>query len=225
LNAESGPSEAGWDSNDEAAAVAALAQKLAQSAMSAMGSEELKSAQEVDFQHLDATSKADVSERLADAMRESAGQGTPPLPSLLDEVFRHDFIRQKEVGERDSATAEEEPDAAPAMASDGEARQRKESTDVQHSAPAAQAAPGLTEGAGAPSAATVPAAIQPRAQAQFIGPAQMPAPGQPGQTLESAVRDMLRPLLVHWLNENMPRILEKAIREEIAVRGVFPKTE
>jgi cell pole-organizing protein PopZ len=214
------------ESNDEAAAVAALAQKLARSAIGALGSKELKNAQGVDFQHLDAASKADVSEKLADAIeRETALQGNPQLPSLLDEVLRHDFIRQGQAYEPDNAAAEGKLDAAPAMASDGEARQRKDSINVQHSAPAAQAAPSLTEGAAAPSAATVPAALQSRAQAQFIGSAQTPALGQAGHSLEIAVREMLRPLLVQWLNENMPRILENAIREEIAVRGVFPKQE
>jgi cell pole-organizing protein PopZ len=215
--------EAGIErTDDETAAVAALAQKLARSAIGAMGSQELRSAQEVDFQHLNAESKADVSEKLADAIeRESAGQAIPPLPTLLDEVLRHDFIRQPETSEPDTAAGEGEPDAAPAPGSDGEARQRKDSIDVQHSAPAAQAAPGLTEGAVAPSPATLPAAVQPPVQAQFKGPAQ----GQMGQTLEGAVREMLRPLLVQWLNENMPRILENAIREEISVRGVIPKPE
>ncbi|MBJ7533391.1 DUF2497 domain-containing protein [Rhodomicrobium vannielii ATCC 17100] len=63
-------------------------------------------------------------------------------------------------------------------------------------------------------------------------PAPAPAPSQatavpPAATgpLEAAVREMLRPMLVQWLNENMPRILESAIREEIASRGVLPKPD
>jgi len=32
-------------------------------------------------------------------------------------------------------------------------------------------------------------------------------------------------LLAQWLNEHMPRILDKAIRDEIATRGLLPKTE
>jgi cell pole-organizing protein PopZ len=217
----------GADRHDEAAAVAALAQKLARSAIGVMGSQELQSAQELDFQHLDADSKADVSEKLADAIeRESASQGGSQLPSLLDEVFRHDFIRQPEANELDTAAVEEEPDAALARALGEDTRQREDSTGVQHSVPAAQAASGLIESAAAPSsAAAMPAPVQPLAQAQFMGAAQMPAPVPAGQTLESAVREMLRPLLVQWLNENMPRILENAIREEIAIRGVFPKPE
>jgi cell pole-organizing protein PopZ len=50
-------------------------------------------------------------------------------------------------------------------------------------------------------------------------------PSASGSPLEEAVRDMLQPLLVQWLNEHMPRILENAVREEIATRGLLPKTE
>ena len=61
-----------------------------------------------------------------------------------------------------------------------------------------------------PSAAPAPVAPQPLAQAQFMGAAQAPVSAQNGGPLESVVREMLRPLLVQWLNENMPRILENA---------------
>ena len=57
-----------------------------------------------------------------------------------------------------------------------------------------------------------------------MGPAQPAIPTQASRTLEDAVREMLRPLLVQWLNDNMPRILENAIREEIAMRGLLPKS-
>ncbi len=225
LSGEPYDSEPGRDRNDEAAAVAALAQKLARSAMGAMGSQELKNAQEVDFQRLDAESKADVSEKFADVIeRESAVQGVSPLPGLLDEVLRRDFLRQAEASAITLDVASElEPAVEGEPASNEEVRQREDSIDVQHSALAAKAASGLTEGAAAPAA--VPTAVQPRAQAQLVGPAQIPAQVQAGLTLEGAVREMLRPLLVQWLNENMPRILENAIREEIAIRGVFPKRD
>ncbi len=55
--------------------------------------------------------------------------------------------------------------------------------------------------------------------------AEAARPAASGPPLEDAVRDMLRPLLVQWLNDHMPRILESAIREEIATRGLLPKTE
>jgi hypothetical protein len=40
------------------------------------------------------------------------------------------------------------------------------------------------------------------------------------RTLEDTVREMLRPMLAEWLNENMPRILNDAIREELAAAGI-----
>ena len=36
------------------------------------------------------------------------------------------------------------------------------------------------------------------------------------RTLEGVVRDMLRPLLQTWLDENLPGIVERLVREEIA---------
>jgi cell pole-organizing protein PopZ len=36
------------------------------------------------------------------------------------------------------------------------------------------------------------------------------------RTLEDIVRDMLRPLLQTWLDENLPAIVERLVREEIA---------
>ena len=39
------------------------------------------------------------------------------------------------------------------------------------------------------------------------------------KSLEDTVREMLRPLLVQWLNEHMPRILNDALREEMASAG------
>jgi cell pole-organizing protein PopZ len=57
-----------------------------------------------------------------------------------------------------------------------------------------------------------------------VGPVDFQAleatlPGGP-KTLEETVREMLRPLLAQWLNENMPRIVNDAIREEIAAMGM-----
>ncbi len=83
--------------------------------------------------------------------------------------------------------------------------------------------PSLPQAAAVQRAATV----QPEAvvQAQFVGASPPPMPGQASRTLEDAVREMLRPMLVQWLNEHMPRILENAIREEIATRGLLPRSD
>jgi cell pole-organizing protein PopZ len=184
-NGEERPAQRDWqgeagglDGKEEAAAVAALAGRLARSAMGAMEASELQTAQQVDFEHLDEQSRAEVTERFADAI------------------------------ERESAVSGWTDDAGSAGAMES----------AQRAAMTTQALP-------------APAAVPPKsvAQAQFAGSAQYPPPApiqlQGGRTLEDAVREMLRPLLVQWLNEHMPRILENAIREEIAVRGVFPKSE
>lgn len=40
------------------------------------------------------------------------------------------------------------------------------------------------------------------------------------RTLEDAVADLLRPMLSDWLDANLPRIVEKALRDELAKRNV-----
>ncbi len=36
-----------------------------------------------------------------------------------------------------------------------------------------------------------------------------------GRTLEDVVRELLRPLLKAWLDENLPRIVEAKVAEEV----------
>jgi cell pole-organizing protein PopZ len=40
-----------------------------------------------------------------------------------------------------------------------------------------------------------------------------------GRTLEDTVADLLRPMLRDWLDANMPRIVEKALRVELAANA------
>jgi hypothetical protein len=49
-------------------------------------------------------------------------------------------------------------------------------------------------------------------------PAPMPSVGSMpvNRTLEDAVADMLRPMLQQWVADNMPRIIERALRTEVA---------
>ncbi len=49
-------------------------------------------------------------------------------------------------------------------------------------------------------------------------PATIPSQGSMpvNRTLEDAVADMLRPMLQQWVAENMPRIIERALRTEVA---------
>lgn len=97
---------------------------------------------------------------------------------------------------------------------------------------AAQALDALAQGLAASAAAsaisgvTAPAAvplltpvIEPHALQPFnaLTPTPGPAGGAaPARTLEDAVADMLRPMLQQWVADNMPRIIEKALRTEVA---------
>jgi cell pole-organizing protein PopZ len=53
----------------------------------------------------------------------------------------------------------------------------------------------------------------PPAAAPVAGDAQ-PVPRTSGRTLEDVVADMLRPLLEKWIDENMPRIVERALQRD-----------
>jgi cell pole-organizing protein PopZ len=229
VNAE-GVTEEGLGEKEEVA-VAAVAESLARSAASALDCHELASASDVDFARLDEERKTEVAETFADAIkRETAPRESNPLPTLLDEVLRAEFTRAPEEAPEipEAATIEENAEAVaetyyspardepPALEWPAET-QAEELVEEQ---PAAVAAP-------VPPSPRVVEAIPEKpslAQAQFLGALQPAAPAPGIRSLEDAVRDMLRPLLVQWLNDNMPRILESAIREEIATRGLLPKS-
>jgi len=304
------------------ATVAALAERLARSAVGAMGAEELTHAHDVDFEALHDERKAEVTESFATAIeRESASAPAHPLPSLLDEVLRHDFRRDSDDDEDETeAHAAAETDLsheAPAEADAVEDHAADEVIEVEETAvevaqpvasdmfaaeefseieeaqpedlpseeaqgdePAPEephfehqpfaaeeaqeprrdfapwlvASPAFEEQAEDTRFASeadheperAPETPQPEpalAHARFVGaepsfaPAAAPQTPPPAPThaaevpasvagpLEAALREMLRPMLVQWLNQNMPRILESAIREEIATRGLPLKSD
>jgi cell pole-organizing protein PopZ len=65
-----------------------------------------------------------------------------------------------------------------------------------------------------PGAATAVRAPQPAMP--DLGNLPLAAPqGAPARTLEDAVADMLRPMLQKWVADNMPRIIERALRVEV----------
>lgn len=207
-------------------AVAALAQRLARSAIGVLKASELESAKQVDFEQLDTDSRAEVSERFANAIeRESATPGAGQLAGQLDNAT----VQVREQEPPQSAPAQSlmfESAARPEAKHPPEQDANPDFTAEQQAA--APQRPSQLAAAAQISTRQEPAAppvAQPLAQAQFVGPAHAPVPVQTGNPLEDAVREMLRPLLVQWLNENMPRILETAIRDEIALRGLLPKSD
>ena len=69
--------------------------------------------------------------------------------------------------------------------------------------------------------ATVPPVAVPiNAAPEIIAmpPAQV-APAASAETFEETVAGMLRPLLREWIDTNMPRMMEKALKEELAASG------
>lgn len=74
-----------------------------------------------------------------------------------------------------------------------------------------EAVPDMPDMAGlvsAPAAAAAAAAF-----GRLTGNMAMPAPGR---TLEDVVRELLRPLLQQWLDENLPGIVQRAVDAEVA---------
>lgn len=53
------------------------------------------------------------------------------------------------------------------------------------------------------------------AASAFASLSQSIAMPQEGRTLEDVVRELLRPLLKQWLDENLPRIVEGAVQAEV----------
>lgn len=92
------------------------------------------------------------------------------------------------------------------------------SDDAQRVPPPAVEA--ITSERAAPLAAVDGAAPRPAPQAAAPAPAPAAAPPPaaaataPVRTLEDAVAEMLRPMLQQWLTDNMPRIVEKALKIE-----------
>jgi cell pole-organizing protein PopZ len=110
--------------------------------------------------------------------------------------------------------------AAPASAL---ARFQSPGVDRETQAAAASALGALAAGLAASSG--VDASRLAGHQSGFAGAAQRlgagDAQGTSVRTLEDMVADMLRPMLERWVQENMPRIMEKALRGEVMKSGAM----
>jgi uncharacterized protein len=261
----------------EQAEVAALVERLARSAIGVLEASELENATQVDFEQLDAASKAEVAEKFANAIESAAhavqeglnppekgqvkqaGPQEPPAAKVpaaeapergkeasqepkAEDIAKAVAAAKTEANAEAPAKSEAEagtpakpqPKMAPAGPAQAAARpdvepvkaaSPAEPVQVQARPAAEPAAAQAVAVAAKPAAAPAPFVLPQTAQAQYVGPSQPPVPTQEGGALESVVREMLRPMLVQWLNENMPRILENAIRDEIATRGLLPKSD
>jgi cell pole-organizing protein PopZ len=111
------------------------------------------------------------------------------------------------------------PDAAPAA--------KAEPARVEKAGPPNGAAP--TPAADAKPAATAPPAEDKPALAVKPGPSVTMSEAAPvtpgiGKSMEDTVVELLRPLLREWLDKNMPRLIEPALKAELeALRDVIDK--
>lgn len=64
----------------------------------------------------------------------------------------------------------------------------------------------------ATASAVVPVAVQPEPAVQSVSSHAV-------RTLEDTVADMVKPMLQRWIDDNMPRIIEKALRNEVGQPG------
>ena len=213
----------------------AKAEMLARSAVSDFASDKLRAPAVADALHADkpfmevitdsletALAKAGAAEeKVAGTPRSEAPAAVseelpepPPPPDTEAEAFA--APRGRPGAAANAASADAAPKTAPSSAEQNSASLFGEPDEV----PAPQAfypAPDFQPAAkvAAQSAAPKPAAPQPLApQAGGQAPLSLAAALSGG--LEDAIKELIKPLIVQWLNDNLPRIVEKAVREEIA---------
>lgn len=171
---------------------------------------------------------------LGSAAKPSAAVPDPVLPDLsIAPDFASQVLEAEPVAEP-TATL----DAAPlGVRSSSLASEVSSGADAERATVAAQALDALAQGLAASAAAShasvsqaqpaialtpvVPAEPGSAPRVQVLPGATVPPQATPQRSLEDAVADMLRPMLQQWVAENMPRIIEKALRVEVA-RSVKP---
>lgn len=184
-----------------------------------------------------AASEALARVRAAAPSSAAFGAGPSSQPSINATDYRHDQHRAI-----DRHPPFESPDVAatigPASQRNASAERATSSSDRMRSSanpfPFAHAsrdapqmrAPHATSGAATSGATDLPeqfAELKPLAQSS--GSLTIFGEGSEGgalsqRSLEDTVADLLRPMLKSWLQENMPKILERALRREMSERGL-----
>jgi cell pole-organizing protein PopZ len=189
-------SAAPQDMDDEPAMTETIG-RLAKSAVSALDDEELAEATKVDFHNIRGENRSAVTQSFARAVSQGDSFANPfATPQAPAEEITLPDIPGEDLPSASRAPAASLPERYPAA-------------DAAH-APIPLRPSGnmrLQQSGSLPPA-------------PFASASPTPLSPQGGRTLEDSVREMLRPLLVEWLNANMPRILEDAIRQEIKTRGL-----
>jgi hypothetical protein len=153
----------------------------------------------------------------------------PPEPARPVAPEKSDILELTEVVNEDGSVRREVPAAGNPSATSARTAAAMDST-VAGSGNPAEPEPPQTE-AGVPTKAEIgrgrilSSATSGAAAAAFAQLGALPRErrkegelplGGVDRTLEDIVRDMLRPLLQTWLDENLPGMVERLVREEIA---------
>jgi cell pole-organizing protein PopZ len=140
-------------------------------------------------------------------------EGEPSVEEILESIKRviardNRDAQQAERRQRESAGGAFQAEAADEE--DGEVLDLGE--DLIHGEPAAPAGERLTTESAARSMRDSLAAL-----AMIAEPGAPPQIVRSGETsLEGLVRDLLRPMLAEWLDRNLPEIVERLVKAEIA---------
>lgn len=86
--------------------------------------------------------------------------------------------------------------------------------------------PEASRSASPTTPARMPPAPEPPAMTKSapMPAAQITSPGLAFPAgLEDSIKELIKPLIVQWLNDNLPRIVERAVREEISEHGLVSR--
>jgi uncharacterized protein len=122
----------------------------------------------------------------------------------------HPFDEKPMAGGEGSRSADEPPKAAADSSAELRASQPDAETEPQAEIGRERIVSAATSGAAAAAFAQLGSLPRDRPREGDL------ALGAADRTLEEIVRDMLRPLLEAWLNEHLPGIVERLVRQEIA---------
>lgn len=116
-----------------------------------------------------------------------------------------------------------------AVASPPPASIAKDEPTVENS-PIAEADLSVQQEVAHSGAEVLPAAVQEDANAlddQDAAPLETPLLSPKGlpSSLEGSIKEMIKPLIIQWLNDNLPRIVEQAVREGLVEGGALPTAE
>ncbi len=138
----------------------------------------------------------------------------PPLP-VPETAGRPDVVpvaAQAAAGKTATPPEVVDPRARPAPASGADTSPPRPATEGHGGDSEERADPGLISQDRAQAAAQMFSELG----ATLAAHQNEPVPGTPGITVEQLVREMLRPTLKAWLDEHLPVLVERLVREEIS---------